>query len=68
MPAMTLASRHSVPRDIDAAQEYRREAARLRALAHTSMFSEVRDDLTCIAQEYEHLAQQRDEIVHRYGG
>ena len=60
-------SRHHASRDTDAAREYRREAARLRALAGTSTFAEVRDDLTCIAQEYDHLAQQRDEIERRYG-
>jgi len=53
---------------IDAAEQYRREAARLRALADASTFSEVRDDLTGMAQEYEELARQRDDIAQRYGG
>lgn len=54
--------------EIGAAEQYRREAARLRALASASTFSEVRDDLTGIAQEYEALARQRDDIAQRYGG
>jgi hypothetical protein len=56
------------PRRITAAEQYRREAARLRSLADNSTFGEVRDELTGIAQEYEALAQQRDDIARRYGG
>ncbi len=56
------------PRESTAADQYRREAARLRTLADNSTFGEVREELTGIAQEYEALAQQRDDIVRRYGG
>ncbi len=60
--------RRDISRRSDTAEHYRREAARLRALAETSTFSEVRDDLAGIAQDYEELAQQRDAVARRYGG
>jgi len=60
--------RHDERHETDAAQQYRREAARLRALAHASYSAEVRHDLADIAEEYEELAQQRDAIARRYGG
>lgn len=53
--------------DADMAGQYRREAARLRALAQSATFAEVRQDLTAIAQEYEALATQRDDADQRYG-
>lgn len=61
-------SRRGASREPDAADQYRREAARLRALADTSTFSEVRNDLTGIAQGYEELAQQHDDVARRFGG
>ena len=53
--------------DHQAADQYRREAARLRALADASYLAEVRNDLSAIAQDYEALAQQRDDVARRYG-
>lgn len=50
-----------------AAQQYRREAARLRALADESTFVEVKRDLADIAREYEALAEQRDDNARRFG-
>ena len=47
------------PPDVDMADLYRHEAARLRALAQTATFAEVRQDLIAIAQEYEALARHR---------
>lgn len=52
---------------VAAAQHYRREAARLRALADESIFSEVKRDLADIAREYDALAQQREDIARRFG-
>lgn len=51
--------------DCQAAEQYRREAARVRALADASYLADVRNDLFTIAQDYEMLAQQRDDRAWR---
>ena len=53
--------------DRQAADQYREEAARLRALADASYLADVRRDLVTIAQDYEALAQQREDVSRRYG-
>jgi hypothetical protein len=50
-----------------AAQQYRSEAARLRAMADESTFVEVKRDLAGIAREYEALAEQREDNARRFG-
>lgn len=55
------------PPAADMAEQYRREAARLQALAEAATFSAVRQDLVAIAHEYEDLARQRDDAERRYG-
>lgn len=50
----------------NAAQHYRREATRLRALADESIFPEVKHDLADIAREYDALAQQREDNARRF--
>ena len=47
------------------AEEYRREAARVRALADASYLTDVRNDLFAIAQDYEIMAQRRDHAMQR---
>lgn len=47
---------------------YRAEAARLRDMAASSDYREVREGLRCIAREYDLLADQRDGLLHhRFG-
>ncbi len=52
--------------DREAADQYRREAARLRVLADASYHADVRQDLVTIAEDYEALAQQRDHVARRF--
>lgn len=50
------------------AELYRAEAARLRGMASSSAYREVRQGLLCVAREYELLAEQRNELDHhRFG-
>lgn len=58
---------HSNSPDREAAQQYRRDAARVRALADAAYVADVRNDLVAIADDYEALAQQRDAAARRYG-
>jgi hypothetical protein len=47
---------------------YRTEAARLRDMAASSEYHDVREGLLCIAREYDLLADQRDGLLHhRFG-
>ncbi len=47
---------------------YRAEARRLRDMAVSSDYHDVREGLMCIAREYELLADQRDGLLHhRFG-
>ena len=51
-----------------ASEFYRTEAARLREMADSSDYHDVREGLRCIAREYELLADQRDGLLHhRFG-
>lgn len=53
---------------VSQAEFYRAEAARLRDMAASSAYREVRHGLLCVAREYELLADQRIELDHhRFG-
>ena len=55
-------------RQLGQAEFYRAEATRLRDMASSSAYREVRQGMLCVAREYELLADQRDELGHhRFG-
>lgn len=54
-----------MPSHLQPAEFYRREAERLRSMADTHMFADVRDGLIKVAQQYEVLADQADGL-HRH--
>ena len=64
-PSLPFVHRRTAP---SASEFYRAEAARLRDMARSSDYHQVRDGLRCIAREYELLADQRDGLLHhRFG-
>jgi len=65
----TSASLHrTLPAGRSPSEFYRAESARLRDMAASSDYHDVREGLTCIAREYDLLADQRDGLLrHRFG-
>jgi hypothetical protein len=57
-----------MPSNLDAAEIYRREADRLRTMAGSTTYGEVRNGLLAMAAQYDHLAEQASSITsHRFG-
>jgi len=57
-----------MPKNIDPADIYRREAARLRSMAGSEKFAAVRDGLLNVARQYDVLADQSAGIRrHTFG-
>jgi len=57
-----------MPKNLDPADIYRREAARLRSMATSEKFSAVRDGLLNVARQYDVLADQSAGIRrHTFG-
>ncbi len=54
-----------MPSNLEPAEFYRREATRLRAMAHSHMFEDVRDGLLNVARHYDVLADQAG-AIHRH--
>lgn len=50
------------------AEFYRQEAARLRSMATSPIFYEVRYGLLSMAEEYDRMADQREELDHHVFG
>jgi len=69
VPASALAPQQRIsPAGLNPSTSYRTEAARLRAMAASSEYHDVREGLLCIAREYDLLANQRDGLhCHRFG-
>lgn len=56
------------PAGVTPSEFYRAEAARLRDMAASSTYHDVRGGLLCIARDYDLLADQRDGLLHhRFG-
>jgi hypothetical protein len=57
-----------MPVNLDPAEFYRREAERLRSMAASDQFDDVRDNLVAVAHLYDVLAGQADGLQgHRFG-
>ena len=57
-----------MPKNVDPAEIYRREAARLRNMAGSAKFAAVRDGLLNVARQYDVLADQSAGIRrHTFG-
>lgn len=54
-----------MPTTLEPAEFYRREAARLRSMAESRQFDDVRDALVNVARHYEVLADQAA-AIHRH--
>jgi hypothetical protein len=54
--------------NLSGAEVYRREAQRLRSLAQSSQYKDVRDGFLDVARQYDILAEQAEEITsHSFG-
>ena len=57
-----------MPSNLEAAEFYRREADRLRSMAESGLFDDVRANLLKVARQYELMAVQAAGLRnHRYG-
>lgn len=67
-PLPAVEDRVEMPSNLEPAEFYRREAARLRTMAASHQFGDVRDGLLNVARHYDVLADQAGAISrHTFG-